>query len=173
MTVEELIEKCLKNNREAQKELYNTYKDKLFVLCLKYCANREDAQDVLQDAFVEIFQNISNYQNKGSFEGWIKKIAINQSITKYKKSIKYISMDTDFKEEEEIELDDLKITSEEILKAIQELPNQYRLVFNLYFLDELSHKEIAEMLHISEGTSKSNLHRAKQILQNKFNYLKK
>lgn len=173
MTVEELIEKCLKNNREAQKELYNTYKDKLFVLCLKYCANREDAQDVLQDAFVEIFQNISNYQNKGSFEGWIKKIAINQSITKYKKSIKYVSMDTDFKEEEEIELDVLKITSEEILKAIQELPNQYRLVFNLYFLDELSHKEIAEMLHISEGTSKSNLHRAKQILQNKFNYLKK
>lgn len=173
MTVEELIEKCLKNNREAQKELYNTYKDKLFVLCLKYCANREDAQDVLQDAFVEIFQNISNYQNKGSFEGWIKKIAINQSITKYKKSIKNVSMDTDFKEEVEIELDVLKITSEEILKAIQELPNQYRLVFNLYFLDELSHKEIAEMLHISEGTSKSNLHRAKQILQNKFNYLKK
>lgn len=173
MTVEELIEKCLKNNREAQKELYNTYKDKLFVLCLKYCANREDAQDVLQDAFVEIFQNISNFQNKGSFEGWIKKIAINQSITKYKKSIKNVSMDTDFKEEEEIELDVLKITSEEILKAIQELPNQYRLVFNLYFLDELSHKEIAEMLHISEGTSKSNLHRAKQILQNKFNYLKK
>lgn len=173
MTVEELIEKCLKNNREAQKELYNTYKDKLFVLCLKYCANREDAQDVLQDAFVEIFQNISNFQNKGSFEGWIKKIAINQSITKYKKSIKNISMDTDFKEEEEIELDVLKITSEEILKAIQELPNQYRLVFNLYFLDELSHKEIAEMLHISEGTSKSNLHKAKQILQNKFNYLKK
>jgi RNA polymerase sigma-70 factor (ECF subfamily) len=173
LTVEELIEKCLKNNREAQKELYNTYKDKLFVLCLKYCANREDAQDVLQDAFVEIFQNISNYQNKGSFEGWIKKIAINQSITKYKKSIKNVSMDTDFKEEVEIELDVLKITSEEILKAIQELPNQYRLVFNLYFLDELSHKEIAEMLHISEGTSKSNLHRAKQILQNKFNYLKK
>lgn len=173
MTVEELIEKCLKNNREAQKELYNTYKDKLFVLCLKYCANREDAQDVLQDAFVEIFQNISNFQNKGSFEGWIKKIAINQSITKYKKSIKNVSMDTDFKEEEEIELDVLKITSEEILKAIQELPNQYRLVFNLYFLDELSHKEIAEMLHISEGTSKSNLHRAKQFLQNKFNYLKK
>ena len=172
MNIEELINKCLKNNRLAQKELYTTYKDRLFVLCQKYCANRADAQDVLQDTFVEVFQNLSKYKNNGSFEGWMKRIAINKSISKYKNAIKNVSFEEYHLEFETIDLDVATISSDIILKYIQELPNQYRLVFNMFALDELSHKEIAELLNISEGTSKSNLHRAKQILQSKFNFLK-
>ena len=166
MNIEELIKKCAKNNLAAQEELYNRYKDILFVLSLKYCKNVEEAEDNLQNAFLEIFTNIKKFNNTGSFEGWMKRITINKAIDSYKKSYQLIPIsDTVYPETaiDENELDNYSL--DYILSLIQELPNQYRLVFNLYELDHFSHAEIAEMLSISVGTSKSNLHRAKMILK--------
>lgn len=162
MDIKELIKKCKKNNREAQSELFYTYKDQLFALCLKYCKNRQEAEDILQDSFLTIFKKIKQYNNKGAFEGWMKRIAINKAIDKYNDKF---FLDIPIKEnlitDTKIDQDRLHLSIDELLEYIQKLPDQYRLVFNLYELDNYSHKEIATMLNISEGTSKSNLHRAK------------
>ena len=166
MNLEELIKKCKNNNISAQEELYNLYKNILFILSLKYCKNVEEAEDNLQNSFLEIFTNIKKFNNSGSFEGWMKRITINKAIDSYKKSYQLVSIsDKTFPdtEIEETELDDYSL--DYILSLIQNLPNQYRLVFCLYELDSYSHSEIANMLSISEGTSKSNLHRAKMILK--------
>nr|WP_321231897.1 sigma-70 family RNA polymerase sigma factor [uncultured Psychroserpens sp.] len=154
---------------KAQSQLYKKYKDDLFVLCLKYCRNKEEAQDNLQESFLDIFSSIKSYKGQGTFEGWMKRITINKAIDTYKKdkhiNIKInndILIDTDF---DSTTLDTIPLN--EILKHIQELPTQYRLVFNLYELDDYTHKDISELLNISINTSKSNLHRAKRILQTK------
>lgn len=167
MILEKLIQECLAHNRASQKELYLLYKDVLFHLSLKYCSSFSDAEDNLQDAFIEIFNNLKKYDNKGSFEGWMKRITINKAIDKYKKSIQNSDIPYLFVEEKEEEeaIDILDISVNEILQMIQNLPNQYRLVFNLYQLEGYSHKEIASLLAISESTSKSNFHRAKKILR--------
>lgn len=136
------------------------------MLCLKYCQNEAEAEDNLHNAFIEIFTNIKQYKGNGSFEGWMKRITINKAIDSYKKSYQLISIsDKTFPdtEIEENELDDYSL--DYILALVQNLPDQYRLVFCLYELDNYSHSEIAEMLNISVGTSKSNLHRAKMILK--------
>ena len=137
------------------------------MLCLKYCANATEAEDNLHNAFIEIFTNIKKFDNKGSFEGWIKRITINKAIDSYKKTYQLVPIKDDFEDEVFIQENDLNCSLDEMLMLIQELPAQYRLVFNLYELDDYSHHEIAQMLSISEGTSKSNLHRAKQILKEK------
>ena len=167
MNPDQLIKSCMKQNSKAQKELYNLYKDTLFVLCLKYCANDADAEDNLQNAFIEIFTNIKRFDNKGSFEGWMKRITINKAIDSYKKNYQLLSIQEDFIQDTTIDENELGFSLEYILSLIQELPNQYRLVFCLYELDDYSHPEIASMLSISESTSKSNLHRAKAILKKK------
>ncbi len=136
-------------------------------MCLKYCANATEAEDNLHNAFIEIFTNIKKFDNKGSFEGWIKRITINKAIDSYKKTYQLVPIKDDFEDEVFIQENDLNCSLDEMLMLIQELPAQYRLVFNLYELDDYSHHEIAQMLSISEGTSKSNLHRAKQILKEK------
>ncbi len=167
MNLEELIKACKKNDRNAQKELYNRYKAVLYLVSLKYCRNNQDAEDNLHDAFISIFNTIKSYKNKGSFEGWLKRITINKAIDKYKKGKSTVS--TEIKEalleDTLIEDEKLNIPFETVLKSIQKLPDQYRLVFSLYQLDEYSHKEISKKLSISEGTSKSNLHRAKALLK--------
>ncbi|WP_460217929.1 RNA polymerase sigma factor [Psychroserpens sp. MEBiC05023] len=169
MNLEQLIKACKKQNIKAQSQLYQKYKDDLFTLCLKYCRNKEEAQDNLQESFLDIFSTIKSYKGQGSFEGWMKRITINKAIDTYKKD-KHINIeinndiliDTNF---EASKLDSIPLDT--ILKHIQELPTQYRLVFNLYELDNYSHKDISKLLNISIGTSKSNLHRAKHILQSK------
>lgn len=143
------------------------YKKTLFVLSLKYCANETEAEDNLHNAFIEIFTNIKKFDNKGSFEGWMKRITINKAIDSYKKTYQLMPIKEDFVDEVLVDDNDLNCTLDEMLQLIQELPNQYRLVFNLYELDDYSHQEIAKMLTISESTSKSNLHRAKVILKEK------
>ena len=167
MNLPNLIKSCVKQNRQAQEELYNLYKKTLFVLCLKYCANTAEAEDNLHNAFIEIFTNIKKFDSKGFFEGWIKRITINKAIDSYKKTYHLVPIKDDFEDEVFINETDLNCSLDEMLSLIQELPAQYRLVFNLYELDDYSHHEIAQMLSISEGTSKSNLHRAKQILKDK------
>lgn len=168
MTLNSLIKACKKNKRSAQRELYHRYKDTLYLLCLKYCKNTEDAEDNLQDAFLSILTNISNYKGKGSFEGWMKRITINKAIDKYKKdAFINVIINDNILTDTKVEIDELSLPLSIILKTVQELPDRYRLVFNLYELDGFSHKDIAEILGISIGTSKSNLHRAKHILKEK------
>lgn len=169
MLLKELIKKCKKNNREAQSKLFELYKDKLFVLCLKYCRNYEEAEDNLQESFIAIFEGISKYKNKGSFEGWMKRIVINKAIDRNRK-IHFL--DVPIKEEilEDTLIYEHEITEidlDKLLLLVQSLPNQYRLIFNLFELDNYTHKEIAKMLNISVNTSKSNLHRAKVLLKQK------
>jgi len=137
------------------------------VVCLKYSRNYEDAEDTLQDSFLSIFKKIDQYAYKGSFEGWIKRITIHTAIQKYRdKSRLQIVSEKNIKEEpEEIVDPSTEISVDILLGLIQKLPDRYRLVFNLYVLDNFSHKEIASMLEISEGTSKSNLSRARQFLK--------
>ncbi|CAM1357101.1 MULTISPECIES: RNA polymerase sigma factor [Tenacibaculum] len=174
MELEKLINSCIKKEHQAQNALYKLYKDVLFGVSLKYCINREEAQDNLQDSFIEILNNIKKFNNKGSFEGWMKRITINKAIDKYKKNIKSNTPLKDIHLKANIEIPPIKeIPLSIILKFIQELPDQYRICFNLYELDNYSHKEISTMLSISEGTSKSNLFRAKKVLKNKvLNYKK-
>lgn len=137
------------------------------MLSLKYCQNEAEAEDILHDVFIEVFVTIKKYNGKGSFEGWIKRITINKTIDRFKKTFLLVPLKDDFKQETLINEYEVDFPLDEILALIQELPNQYRLVFSLYELDEYSHQEIAKMLTISEGTSKSNLHRAKLILKEK------
>ena len=147
--------------------LYKTYKKKLFSVCLKYCRSQIEAEDHLHDTFIEIFDKIKNYNHKGSFEGWMKRIAIYKAIDKYKKQKNVELADYRLAEiTEEVYLENSHaIPFEELIKFIQELPNQYRLVFNMYELDGYTHKEISSIIGISEGTSKSNLFRAKTGLK--------
>lgn len=167
MNLDQLIKDCIKQNRKAQEELYQTYKKTLFVLSLKYCANDSEAEDNLHDSFIEIFTNIKNFKGNGSFEGWIKRITINKAITRYKQSYTLTAIKDDYSQDETINEDEIDFSMDTILSFVQELPHQYRLVFSLYELDDYSHQEIAAILSISESTSKSNLHRAKQILKEK------
>lgn len=167
MNLEELINACKKNDREAQNLLYHSYKDILFLQSLKYSKSSEEAEDNLHDAFVTIFTSIKKYRNEGSFEGWMKRIVINKAIDNFKKYKNKISLEDreDITEDSLVEEDTFNIPFDRVLEMIRQLPDQYRLVFNLYQLDGYSHKEISKMLSISEGTSKSNLHRAKVILK--------
>jgi RNA polymerase sigma-70 factor (ECF subfamily) len=139
----------------------------IYLASLKYCRNAAEAEDNLQDTFITVFERIRSYNGTGSFEGWMKRIAINMAIDKFKYAVKFNSEVNDGPDEDLSIPADTSISLDEVLKLIRELPDQYRLVFNLYELDDYSHKEIAAMLDISESTSKSNLHRAKSILKQK------
>jgi RNA polymerase sigma factor (sigma-70 family) len=164
---EQLIKKSIEQDRKAQEQLYKLLAPKLFAVCLKYSKNDDEAKDNLQDGFIVVFNKLDQFQNKGSFEGWAKRIMINQCLQQYRKSGVLEIINENIPDENEIELDNEDISLDFLLKIIQELPDRYRLVFNLYVLDGYSHKEISTMLMISEGTSKSNLARAKVILKNK------
>lgn len=172
MKIEKLIKQCIRNDRTAQNELFLKYKDILYFTSLKYCRNEVDAEDNLHDAFITIFQKINTFKNKGSFEGWMKRITIFKAIDKYKKNrFLHVEINDEILTKPVVLDADPKLSIEQLLKLIQELPDQYRLVFNLYQLDGYSHKEIASLLNISEGTSKSNYHRAKMALQKKIKIL--
>ena len=167
MTIEQLIYECTKYNTKAQEQLYKLLAPKLFSVCLKYSRNYEEAQDNLQESFLIIFDKINQYKNSGSFEGWAKRIVINYVLQQYRKQNVFEIVSEKIVDEDEIEIDDDAISIEFLTKIIQELPDRYRLVFNLYVMDDYSHKEIADMLDINIGTSKSNLARAKAILKEK------
>ncbi len=156
----------------AQAKVYQIFSDKLFAICLKYSRNYQDAEDILQDSFLTIFKKIDTYKNKGSFEGWLKRITINTALQKYreKTTLEIVEEVPDEENQENEQAENLKddaLDLDVLLNLIQQLPDKYRLVFNLYVLDNYSHKEIAELLNISEGTSKSNLSRARAILKQK------
>ena len=166
MSLEKLIKKCVQNDRKAQAEVYQVYSGKLFAVCLKYSPNYQEAQDNLQDGFITIFEKIHQFNHKGSFEGWMKRIIINSALQKYRqKNILTLVKDEIPDVIESVEVNEEKISMDFLLEKIQKLPDKYRMVFNLYILDGYSHKEISKELNISVGTSKSNLSRARQILK--------
>ena len=167
MDLEELIHNCKKGKREAQAELYRKYSGILFGMCLKYSKNKTEAEDNLHDSFVTIFNKIDQYHFKGSFEGWIKRITVNTVLQKYRKEQHLNVVSENYGDQMEVDTEQVDVSLSTLLGYIQELPNKYRLTFNLYVLDGYSHKEISEMLGTSTGTSKSNLARAKMILREK------
>tara|TARA_B100001971_G_C18120204_1_gene499005 strand:- start:406 stop:948 length:543 start_codon:yes stop_codon:yes gene_type:complete len=167
LSLDQLIYNCQKNDTKAQSELYELFSSKLFSICLKYSRNYAEAEDNLQDSFITIFKKIKQYKNKGSFEGWLKRITINTALQRYRKQKIFDIVNEDAIEDEEVDIDENDVSLDFLLSCIQELPDRYRLVFNLYVLDGYSHKEISEMLEINLGTSKSNLARARVILKEK------
>lgn len=167
MSLDQLIKKCKKQDAKGQEQLYKLFGSKLFSICLKYSPDYTSAEDTLQDSFITIFEKIGQFKNQGSFEGWLKRVTINTALQKYRKQKVFEIVNEEQIEEVEIEIDDDDVSLDYLLSIIQQLPDRYRLVFNLYVLDGYSHKEIAEMLSISIGTSKSNLARARYILKEK------
>ena len=165
-----ILEGCVLGQRKSQEKLYRMFSPKMFGVCMRYCKNFNDAKDVLQDGFVKIFENINKFEKRGSFEGWMRRIIVNTAIEKFRKSNPVILVENfpDIPEEEDYQ-PETELNLDLILSMVQELPPQYRLVFNLYVFEELSHKEISGLLSISEGASKSNLSRARGILRQKLN----
>jgi RNA polymerase sigma factor (sigma-70 family) len=163
----DLLEGCRRGDRKMQQELYNRFAPKMYGVCLRYASNAEEAEDILQEGFIKIFNKINSYRGEGSFEGWIRRIFVNTAIEHYRKKI-YLQPITET-EENTVEgkylsvLDSL--AEKDIVQLIQQLSPGYRTVFNMYVVEGYTHKQIADILGISEGTSKSQLSRAKLILQ--------
>lgn len=165
MSLEELVDLCKKGDRTSQAQLYRKYSNILFGICLKYSRSKTEAEDNLHDSFMTIFDKIGQYRSEGSFEGWMKRITVNTVLQKYRKSEHLNVVSENLEEETEVEPIHADVGLQTLLKYIQELPNKYRLTFNLYVLDGYTHKEISEQLGTSPGTSKSNLARARMILK--------
>lgn len=175
MGLEKLIKKCQKYDVKAQKALYQEISPQILGVCFKYCGDKALAEDLFQESFIIIFNKISQFKHQGSFEGWAKRITINTILAYYRKQRFLIPFDEEIistiEEEETIE-DSSEYSLEYLLETIKKLPNQYRLVFNMYALDGYSHREIAVALGISVGTSKSNLSRARSLLKKELNETK-
>jgi len=167
LSLNELVKQCAKNDRRAQEEIYQLFSGKLFSICLKYSKNKQEAQDNFQDGFITIFNKIGQFKFKGSFEGWLKRVMVNTILLKYRQKNVLNLVTEEIPDEVIVDIDDDEVSLDFLLNLIQELPNRYRMVFNLYVLDGFSHKEISKMLQIAEGTSKSNLARARGILKQK------
>lgn len=172
--LKKIIEGCLKNDRRAQQTLFELYYGKMLGVCMRYSIDRDTAEETLQEGFIKIFDKLEAFDYKGSFEGWMRRIMANTAIDRIRKAKKDPQLtdnDEDFKLgtesplEDEEDLNLLNIKAEIALEAIQQLSPAYQAVFNLYVMEEYTHKEIAEILGISEGTSKSNLSKAKMNLQ--------
>lgn len=167
MVLEQLIQECQRDSIKAQEQLYRLFAPKLFAVCLKYSRNRADAEDNLQDGFMLLFRKIGQFQFKGSFEGWAKRLMINSVLQKYRSQGVVELVSENIPDEADVEVEADSVSMDFLLNIIQQLPDRYRMVFNLYVTDGYSHKEIAEMLNITTGTSKSNLARARMILKEK------
>lgn len=164
-----LIQGCIDGKRKSQKQLFEKFQRPMFGICLRYAKDYTEAEDIAQEGFVKVFRNISQFKGEGSFVNWMKRIMINTALERYRKMDKlYLVSDYD-DYEHNYEVEDVlpNIASKELLGFIQELSPQYRTIFSLYAIEGYSHIEISKMLDISEGTSKSNLSRARAILQKK------
>ncbi|MFO7659155.1 MAG: RNA polymerase sigma factor [Bacteroidales bacterium] len=167
--LDNIIKGCQAGDPRAQRELYILFKDKMFGICLRYAGNRDDAHDIVQDGFVKVYEKIAQFRFEGSFEGWMRRIMVNTALERFRTHCQVINIGDAVKEIDKFESDRIlgDITAKELLKFVQDLSPKYRLVFNLYAIEGYSHKEIGEQLDITEGTSKSNLSRARAILQEK------
>ncbi len=161
------MEGCKRKNAQAQRGLYDRYASKFYTLCCRYIKEKMEAEDVMITAFTKILDRIDQYKGEGSFEGWMKKIMVNESLTYLRRNKNmYVEMDMEAADREpDFEKMESHLQAEDLLKMIASLPSGYRIVFNLYAIDGYSHKEIADQLGISENTSKSQLSRARVWLQ--------
>ena len=167
---EDLINRCLNNEARAQEDFYKRFAPKMYGVCMRFAKNQMEADDILQEGFIKVFTNLKSFRNEGSLEGWVRKTVVNTAINLYKKNLKH-QKDTDIEQAEVVQnfeqssLD--KISVQELMDIIRDLPTGYRVVFNLNVIEGYSHKEISQLLEISENTSKSQLSRARQALQKK------
>lgn len=163
----DLIRGCMESDRRMQEELYRRFSPRMYAVCLRYAGNAEEAEDILQEGFIKVFKKLDSFRHEGSFEGWIRRIFVNTAIEHFRRK-KYLLPVTE-KEENTIEGKYISVLDElgakDIMALVQELSPGYRTVFNMYVVEGYTHKEIADQLGISEGTSKSQLSRAKVILQ--------
>ena len=164
-----LIKECVKGNAKAQRFLFEKFAPKMLTVCIRYAKNKSDAEDVLQDAFIKVFNKISEFKNEGSLEGWIRRIMVNTSLDQIRKNSKF-SNDTDLEAVSyKLENNDFtfeNLVSEDLLKLINSMPNGYRVVFNMFAIEGYSHQEIASTLGVTENTSKSQYLRARSFLKN-------
>jgi RNA polymerase sigma factor (sigma-70 family) len=165
----DLIRECIAGSRNMQEELYRRFAPKMYAVCMRYANNADDAQDLLQEGFIKVYRNLEKFRAEGSFEGWVRRVFVNTSIEHFRRKHTLYSITE--KEESVIEDSDItaldNLAEKDIIGLIQELSPGYRTVFNMYVVEGYSHKEIGNILGISEGTSKSQLARAKAILQKK------
>jgi RNA polymerase sigma-70 factor (ECF subfamily) len=165
----EIIQGCINKVKQYEDILYAHFAPITYAICLRYASNSDDAKDIFQEAFVKVYTQIQNYSKQGSFEGWVKRIFINTAIDYCRKNKSNLFTPLQQKQElpnEENEGDiQIDIPKEKLLQLIRDLPDGYRLVFNLYAIEKYSHKQIAETLNIEEGTSKSQLFKARKMLQ--------
>jgi RNA polymerase sigma-70 factor (ECF subfamily) len=163
-----LIKECVKGNAKAQRFLFDKFAPKMLTVCIRYAKNKSDAEDVLQDAFIKVFNKISEFKNEGSLEGWIRRIMVNTSLDQIRKNSKF-SNDTDLEAVSyKLENNDFtfeNLVSEDLLKLINSMPNGYRIVFNMFAIEGYSHQEIASTLGVTENTSKSQYLRARNFLK--------
>lgn len=174
---EKLIELCKENDRQAQKALFTKYAPKMMGVCLRYSKNYDDAQDILQEGFIKVFSKIGTFQGKSSLATWMSRIFVHTAINSFRKAhLKHVHVDITEEhyseriaaEEQEEEVSDMPEQSR-VLQAIQELPDIYRVILNMYAIDGMNHQEIAEHLKVSVGTSKSRLSRARVMLKKELN----
>jgi RNA polymerase sigma factor (sigma-70 family) len=166
--IQRLITGCLTRERSCQKRIYEIYSPSMMSLCLRYSKNREEAEEVLQDGFLQMYKCISQFKNVGSFEGWLRRIMINCALQKYRGKVHRFNpiplSEAQFFLTTQIDFMD-RLSEKELIRLIQTLPPVYRMVFNLYVFEGMKHREIASLLNITDGTSKSNLSDARNILK--------
>jgi len=168
-----IIEGCIAGNRKAQRYLFDKFKSSMFGVCLRYCKSKDEAEDVLMEAFMTVLSQIHTFRGEGSIEQWIRRIMVNTAINNYRKNLKHYFLadienidETDINEDNQFEISD-NHSVEDIMKAMQQMPDGYKVVLNLYIVEGYKHKEIAEILNISIGTSKSQLSKARKMIQEK------
>jgi RNA polymerase sigma factor (sigma-70 family) len=168
-TIDDLLEGCKRGERKVQELLYKMLAPKMLGVCIRYAKDRYEAEDILQTAFVKVFQKVNEFRSDGSFEGWIRRIMVNTAIEAYRKNVKMMNV-VDIDEAYDIQqsvFDISGLETKDLFKIIDQLSGGYRMVFNMYVVEGYSHKEIATQLGITEGASKSQLSRAKAILREK------
>ena len=168
--IEDIIQGCKKGKRNSQEMLYRHYSRKMFAVCMYYAGNKAEAEDFLHNGFIKVFEKIKQYKEKGVFEAWLRKVFMHTALEKYRnKKESFVAEQSEIVQQLENQEEDIlsKITAVDLMNIIQKLSPAYRMVFNLYVLDGYSHREISSLLGIAEGTSKSNLSRARLILKEK------
>lgn len=171
MTEAEIIQGCLDHKASAQSKLYDLYSRKMMAVCLRYTKSRHEAEDIFHEAFVKVFKNINTWKG-GSFEGWMRRIFVNTAINHYHQNRKYFDhVDSSYAESmlssSETVLDEM--SNQDLMEMVNQLPEGYKLIFNMHVVEGYNHNEIADMLHIAQGSSKSQLSKAKARLRKLIN----
>jgi len=173
VALDDIVKGCAEGKRQAQEDLYRLLAGKMYSVCLRYSRDQDEAKDNLQDGFIKVYSNIKQFKGAGSFEGWVRRIMVNTALQKYRGQSQLYALNDNETKAYNIPVENVMdaMGEKELLEMIKELPPRYKLVFNMYAIEGYSHKEISEMLDITEGTSKSNLSRARDILQIKLKKL--